>query len=154
VIVPIHADAQGMFRQTIFWQLLLYRRLAGWRSLRPSVRGEGYRATYAFREWAIDKEIPYLDVAAAIAPDERTLALGVVNRHADAAIEAELQLAGLQPKAECLAEVVDGPDVGSYNSMEQPDVVGITRHAWTADAQQPRYRFSPHSLTVLTLLLG
>jgi alpha-N-arabinofuranosidase len=154
VIAPIYADAQGMFRQTIFWPLMLYRRLAGWRSLRPSVRGEGYRATYTFRGWAIDEEIPYLDVAAAIDPDERTLVLGVVNRHADAAIETELRLAGLQAKAECLAEVVDGPEVGSYNSMEQPDVVAITQHTWTADAQWPRYRFTPHSLTVLTIPLG
>jgi alpha-N-arabinofuranosidase len=154
VIAPIYAGAQGMFRQTIFWPLTLYRRLAGWRSLRPSIQCDGYRAQYAFRGWAIDEEIPYLDVAAALAPDERTLMLGVVNRQSDAAIDAELRLVGMQPAATCLAETVGGPETTSYNSLEQPDLVGVTRSDWAADAHRPRYSFAPHSVTMLTIPLG
>ncbi len=154
VIAPIYTDTQGLFRQTIYWPLAVYRRMAGWRSIRPSVHCDGYRAQYAFRGWSIDEEIPYLDVAAALAPDERTLMLGVVNRHADATIDAELLLGDLRPTAACLAETVDGPDVGSYNSMEQPDTVAVTRTTWSAGAHAPRYTFPPHTLTMLTMPLG
>ena len=154
VIAPIYADTQGLFRQTIYWPLALYRRMAGWRSVRPSVHCEGYRAQYAFRGWSIDEEVPYLDVAAALAPDERTLMLGVVNRHADTAIEAELRLGDLPQAATCGAETVNGPEVGSYNSMEQPDLVAVTHADWAADTHRPRYRFAPHTLTMLTIPLG
>ena len=43
-------------------------------------------------DWRVDEEIPYLDVSAALGHDGRTLTIGVVNRHADTPIEAELQL--------------------------------------------------------------
>lgn len=71
VIAPIYTDSQGLFRQTIYWPLALYRRLAGFNALRPSVACEGYRARYEFRGWQIDEDVPYLDVAAALAPDAR-----------------------------------------------------------------------------------
>jgi alpha-L-arabinofuranosidase len=109
---------------------------------------------YTFRGWAIDEEVPYLDVAAALAPDGRTLVLCVVNRHADTAVEAELRLPGMRPATTCLAETVDGPDVVAYNTWEQPDCVGVTRAEWAADATRPHYRFAPHSLAMLTIPLG
>ena len=153
VIAPIYTNAHGLFRQTIYWPLWLYRRLAGWLSLRPAVSCEGYRAHYEFRGWQIDEDVPYLDVAAALAPDGRTLALGVVNRHPDTPIEAELRLVGLCPAQECAAEWVDGPSVTARNSFEQPDLVSVTRGAWEASASRPAYTFRPHSATMLTIPL-
>jgi alpha-N-arabinofuranosidase len=154
VIAPIYTDSQRLFRQTIYWPLWLYRRLAGWLSLRPAVRCEGYRARYEFRGWQIDEEVPYLDVAAALAPDGRTLALGVVNRHPGAAIEAALRLVAMRPSAQGLAETVDGPEVSARNSFAQPDLVSVARGDWAIDAHQPRYTFAPHTLTMLTIPLG
>ena len=153
-IAPIYTHTQGIFRQTIYWPLALYRRLAGWKSLRPSVLCEGYQAQYTFRGWAIDEEIAYLDVSAALSPDEGTLGLCVVNCHADTAIEAELLLGDLRPAAACQADIVDGPAILSYNCMEQPDTVGITHATWTTGTRAPRYTFPPHSLTMLTIPLG
>lgn len=154
VIAPIYTRSDAMFRQTIYWPLWLYRRLAGFVSLSPSISCEGYRAHYTFRGWTIDEEVPYLDVAAALAPDGRTLALGVVNRHPDAPIPVELRLVGAQPAATCTADEVNGPDLYTCNSFVQPDLVGVTRHSWEANALRPAYTFPPHSLTMLTIPLS
>jgi alpha-L-arabinofuranosidase len=154
VIAPIYTNPKALFRQTIYWPLWLYRRLAGAVSLRPSVCCEGYRARYEFRGWAIDEEVPYLDVCAAIAPDKRTLTIGVVNRHPDAPIEAELGLVGVRAAATCMAETVSGPDVHARNSFEEPDLVGVAGSTWAADAVRPTYAFTPHALTMLTIPLG
>src|SRR5207245_2287613 len=79
VIAPIYTSPTGLFRQTIYWPLQLYRRLAGrgshlWVALRAAVRCEGYRAQYTFRGWKIDEEVPYLDIAVALSPDGRSVA--------------------------------------------------------------------------------
>lgn len=115
---------------------------------------QGYRARYTFRGWKIDEEVPYLDVSAALAPDGRTLALGVVNRHPDTSIAAELRLVGARPASTCTAEVVTGPDVRATNSFAQPDLITVARSSWEADATGPVYTFAPHSLTMLSLPLG
>ena len=117
------------------------------------MRCEGYRARYEFRGWTIDEEVPYLDVCAAMAPDEQALTIGVVNRHPDAPIEAELRLVGARPAATCVAETVSGPDVHARNSFEQPDLVGVAGSTWAADAARPAYTFPPHAVTTLTIPL-
>ena len=154
VLAPIFTSPDGMFRQTVYWPLQLYRRLAGHQSLHALVRCEGYRAQYTFRTWTIDEEIPYLDVSAALSPDGKTLTLGVVNRHPDAAIDAELRLVGASVGAAGTAEELSGPDVAARNSFEQPDLVTVQRRAWTPGPGRITYSFAPHSMTLLTLPLG
>jgi alpha-N-arabinofuranosidase len=153
VIAPLYTNPKGLFRQTIYWPLWLYRRLAGAVSLLPSVRCEGYRTRYEFRGWAIDEEVPYLDVCAAIAPDERMLTVGLVNRHPDAPIDAELRLVGAHAAATCVAETVSGPDVRARNSFAEPDLVDVANSTWAADAVRPTYTFPPHAVTMLTIPL-
>jgi len=154
VLAPIFTSPDGMFRQTVYWPLQLYRRLAGHQSLHALVRCEGYRAQYTFRTWKIDEEIPYLDVSAALSPDGRTLTLGVVNRHPDAAIDAEVRLVGARAGAAGTAEELSGPDITARNSFEQPDLVTVQRRAWTPDSARITYSFASHSMTLLTLPLG
>lgn len=156
VSAPIYTGPTGLVRQTIYWPLQLYRRLAGFTALRPSVDCAGYRARYTFRAWTIDEEVPYLDVVAALAPDCRTLVVSIVNRHPDAPIEVDLRLVGMRAGTACTAEQVGGAEIGAQacNTLEDPHRVGVTRSHWDADALRPRYTVSPCALTMLTLPLG
>lgn len=153
VIAPIYTNPQGLFRQTIYWPMWLYRRMAGFTSLRPEVSCEGYHASYTFRGWTIDEEVPYLDVSAALAPDGRAVLVGVVNRHPDAPIETELRFVGAWPPAVRTAETVTGPDISARNSFEQPNLVRVARSAWSVDTGHSPYTFPAHSLTMLTVPL-
>src|SRR5205823_2312335 len=105
------------------------------------------------RGWSIDEDVSYLDVAAALAPDGRTLTLGVVNRHPDVPIDAELRLVGARAESECVAELVTAADTHQRNTFEQPDRVRVQKSAWTANAEWPTYTFPPHALTMLTVPL-
>jgi alpha-L-arabinofuranosidase len=120
------------------------------------VRSAGYHAHYTFRGWTIEEEVPYLDVSAALTPDERTLTLAVVNRHPDASIDAELRLVGMRAATSCTIEQVGGAAfaVGDCNTLDDPDRVGITRQTVEIDRTQPRHAFAPRSLTMLTIPVG
>ena len=153
VSAPIFTSPEGVLYQTIYWPMQLYRRLASAVSLRPAVSCEEYHGHYTFRGWTIDEPVPYLDVAAALAPDGHTLTLGVVNRHPDTAIDAELRLVGARAGSECVAEQVSGPNALARNTFEHPDLVGVKRSNWTPDTDWPLYSFPPSSLTMLTIPL-
>jgi alpha-N-arabinofuranosidase len=169
VIAPIQATAAGVVRQSTYWPLALYRRLAGSTAVSAAVHCEGYRARYTFHDaavprqgvhlplelydWVIDEHVAYLDAAAALALDGRTLVLGVVNRHPDAPIEAELRLVGADPASTCLVEQVSGPHAQARNTFDQQDLIGVTRGTWSPRTAEPVYTFAPHALTMLTIPL-
>lgn len=153
VSAPIIARQGGMVRQTIYWPMYLYRRIAGHTALRASVSCPSYRARYTFRGWAIDDEVPYLDVSAALAPGGQTLTLAVVNRHHDAPIEAELRLVGLRAGTTCAVGRLGGQAVAASdrNTLDDPDRVGVTQTTVELSGSRPTYAFAPRSLTLLTL---
>jgi len=155
VSAPIYTSSGGVLRQTIYWPLQMYRRLAGYTALHAAVRCDGYRTRFAFRDWRVDEDVPYLDVTAALDPAGRTLVVAVVNRHPDAPLEAEWRLVGARAGAAGWAEQVGGPEVDTdaRNTFEEPDRVGIARRAWVPDAVHPRYTFAPRALTMLTIPL-
>lgn len=155
VSAPIFTGPHGLVRQTIYWPLSLYRRLAGSTALRANVDSPSYRAQFSFRTWPIDEDVPYLDVSAALAPDKRTLTLAVVNRHHDAAIDAELRFVGMRVGREWAVEEVGGPQfaVMDRNTLEDPHRIGVTRHVVDGDNRPSSWTFAPRALTMLTLPL-
>jgi alpha-N-arabinofuranosidase len=170
VIAPIRATPHGVVRQTTYWPLALYGRLAGATALRAAVHCETYQARYVFHDaavpregfhlplelydWPIDDEVPYLDVSAALAADGRTLTLAVVNRHPEAPIDAEIRLVGARPAAVARVEQVTGTDARARNTAEQPDLVRVTRATWSPDPAHPTFAFPPRALTMLHVVLG
>ena len=153
VSAPIFTGPGGMVRQTTYWPLYLYRRLAGHTALRASVAVPGYRARHVFRTWPIDEEVPYLDVSAALAPNGRSLTLAVVNRHHDEPIEVELRFAGMDPGSTYTVEQVGGPEYAATdrNTLEDPDRVGVTRQMVDVSSADRAWAFAPRSLTMLTV---
>lgn len=101
--------------------------------------------------------VPYLDVAATLSEDRRTLGLSVINRHRTDAIDAQLVVDGLAscvpPRAGALAIGADVTDVLAANSISAPDSVAL-RDLGSVEVSEGRYAFLPHSLTLLSFALA
>ena len=91
-------------------------------------------------------EVPYLDTSAAY--DDGTLVLNVVNRHETQAIETDFDLADKQFAGPLEVAEVNGPDIKAENTFGSTKVSSAKRSA-TAQGHKLRYRFSPHSYTML-----
>lgn len=60
---------------------------------------------------------------------DRTLCLGVLNRHLDQAIECQIELRGFSPKPGAKAFELNGPDVMAENKMGEPETVKVIEAA-------------------------
>jgi alpha-L-arabinofuranosidase len=101
--------------------------------------------------------VPYLDVAATLSDDRRTLHLSVINRHRTDGIEAQLvvdgRTSGVPAHAQALAIGADVTDVLASNSIAAPDTVAL-RELGAVDVAEGRYVFPAHSLTLLSFALA
>jgi alpha-N-arabinofuranosidase len=101
--------------------------------------------------------VPYLDAAATLAEDRRTLHVSVINRHRTEAITARLVVDGrtgaLPPRARAASIAADVADVLAANTLAAPDRVAL-RDLGTVEVAEGRYAFAPHSITLLSFGLG
>ncbi len=156
VIAPIFTSPEGMFLQTIYHPLKLYRDQCLGVSLDALVESPTY-TTKIFCERDNTGEnapidtVPYLDVSATMDKDASVLALAVINRHKDEAIEASIDLGDFQPKKKATAYEINGPSVEAKNSFEEPESVKIAENEFSGAASEFTYEFPPHSVTLLKL---
>jgi alpha-L-arabinofuranosidase len=101
--------------------------------------------------------VPYLDVAATLSEDRRTLHFSVINRHRTEAVAAQLvvdgRASGLPARAQALAIGADVTDVLASNSIGAPDAVAL-RDLGSVEVPEGRYAFPAHSLTLLSFALA
>ncbi|MBO0723682.1 MAG: alpha-N-arabinofuranosidase, partial [Blastocatellia bacterium] len=90
--------------------------------------------------------VPYLDVSAGY--DQNTLVLNVVNRHLEQAIETEFEAQDSQFAGPVEIAEVNGPDIKAENDFGSTKVQATAR-AGNAEGNKLRYRFPPHSYTML-----
>ncbi|HKX27743.1 MAG TPA: alpha-L-arabinofuranosidase C-terminal domain-containing protein [Blastocatellia bacterium] len=144
VIAPIFTSENGLFLQTIYYPLQLFANNTRGKALELFVESPQYESKRL-------GEVPYLDTSASF--ENGTLVLNIVNRHREQSIEAEFevqdkQFAGLVQVAE-----VNGPDIKAENDFGSTKVQTVTRTA-NADGRRLRYRFPPHSYTMLKAKLS
>lgn len=72
-----------------------------------------------------------------------------MNRSNKDAMETAISLADGQFSGEIAASVVNGVDIKTENSVENPDQVGVTESKLEASGKSFTYSFEPHSVTVL-----
>ncbi len=119
VIGPIFTNEKGMFRQTIYFPLQLFAQNMAGKSLDVHVACE----TYDTEEFLIglgeqkteQKNVPYLDVSAAINKDE--IILSVVNRNKDKAITTDIILQEGSFDGKLSVYEVNGADVKTEKKM-------------------------------------
>ncbi|UCD59138.1 MAG: alpha-N-arabinofuranosidase [Candidatus Hydrogenedentota bacterium] len=154
VIAPIVTSKEGMFLQTIFHPLKLYRDQCLNVSLDAFVESPTYRTKIFCERDSVGEDapvetVPYLDVSATMKEDATELALAVINRHRDEPMETDIDLGGFQPRKKAVAHEINGPSVEAKNSFEEPDKVRVTEKPFSEAAAEFTYEFPAHSITLM-----
>ena len=110
--------------------------------------GEGFRT--------VPSTCPMLDVSPTASADGTVLHVAVVNRSADTAITARIELGAglpaLPPTASARRIGADVDDLFAVNTLDRPDVVAL-RAPEPVDLADGTCVFPPHSITVLDVPL-
>lgn len=157
VIAPIFTSKQGMFLQTIYYPLYLYREYMLEVALDVYADSEPlpFNAKTESSIWPhrVADRGPFqaLDVTATCDAAGRDLVLACVNRNKEQPIATTIQLVNTAVQADINASEVNAPDVNAVNSFEQPGAVDIQEYTLDNGGQSFTYTFPAHSLTVLRL---
>lgn len=152
VIAPIFTEGDEMMKQTIFYPLQMYASNMHGESLDVFVDCEKYSTSRGFslgdnEARASLKEVPYLDVSAALNGDE--LIVCVVNRHKDKSIETAIECQ--QDVFSGLVEVyeINGPDIKAGNDFSKTTVKTVRNRDLKKVGRTFTYSFPAHSVTML-----
>ena len=151
VIAPIFTRPDGLFRQAIYYPLVLYAA----HSLPIALDAWVACDTYSFPEPPSDRRLrglgpfPYLDVSVTSSESGDSITLAVINRHRDADVETEIELGEWQPKGVSKTFTVNADEVSAVNGFDE-ERVQVTEGEATV-ASRFAYGFPAHSVTVLRL---
>lgn len=142
VIAPIFTNPDGLFLQTIFYPFELYSRTCGSVALDLFWKGDTFSS-------GSHTGLRTLDVSASLDEAQKTLTIFVVNRSQTDALETSISLDSGFFAGDVQAHVINGPDIKSTNSFDQPDQVGTRTAVLTAERNTLNYAFEAHSVTAL-----
>ena len=96
-------------------------------------------------------QTPYLSASATRDETSGVISLAVVNRHIEQDILAEIAIAGAAPQANVAIWDINGPDMGTRNTFDEPDRVSLqSRDGFGAEGAFS-HRFPAHSVTLLKI---
>jgi alpha-L-arabinofuranosidase len=142
VIAPIFTNKTGMFKQTIFHPLSLYRHECGTKYLRSQVDSPAF-SSKSF------KDVPHIDVSSTVDEGRNQLALAVVNRHESSPIKADISLLNWAASSTASAFEINGASPTTENSFAKPDAVHTERKTIAKASSRLEYEFPAHSVTVI-----
>lgn len=117
VIAPIMTEPGGpAWRQTIYWPFLFASKYGRGTSLRVAVESPAFSTKIA-------SDVPYLDLTAVLAPDAKSVAMFVVNRHLTEDMELTVPLQGFKPAAVIEHQQIAGYPLDARNTLESPETV-------------------------------
>jgi alpha-N-arabinofuranosidase len=116
VIAPIVTNANGLLRQTIFYPYSWALQLARGSVLSLLVDSPTYEVSGM-------GQVPYLDVAGTVNPENGKLCLFVLNRDLSKAHAVEINWQDKAPERVLVSSVLTGDDLKAINSFEAPQRV-------------------------------
>jgi len=116
VIAPIMTNANGMFRQTIYYPYSWALQFARGSVLNLQIESP----TYEVKEMG---PVPYLDVAATMDPENGKISVFVLNRDLSKAHTLELNWQDKAPARVLSSTLLTGDDLKAFNSFEAPQRV-------------------------------
>jgi alpha-L-arabinofuranosidase len=116
VIAPIMTNANGLFRQTIFYPYSWALQFARGNVLNLLVTSPAYEVSGM-------GQVPYLDAAGTLNPDDGKLSLFLLNRDLNNAHAVEINWQGSAPSRVLTSTVLTGSDLKASNSFEAPQRV-------------------------------
>jgi alpha-N-arabinofuranosidase len=116
VIAPITTNADGLFRQTIYYPYSWALQCARGDVLDLAVES----STYDVKGIG---PVPYVDVAGTIGRDSGSVALFILNRDLNKTRDVEIVWRDAQPQRVLFSQVLTGTDLKAFNSFENPQRV-------------------------------
>ena len=116
VIAPILTTRNTMLKQSIYYPIALFSRLAAGDALDVAVKAPLY-------ETNLYGDMPLLDVSSSYDPETGTNAVFIVNRSQTEQVPVNLHWQALQPKSVVSAHQLAGTDPKAANTLENPNQV-------------------------------
>jgi alpha-N-arabinofuranosidase len=143
-IGTMFTNDQGMFLQTIYFPMKLYRHECGALALTSEVDSPTFSSKSV-------KDVPYLDVSATLADTRKTLSIAVVNRHREEPIRTTLAVQNARIGSQATAFEINGASPEIENSFSEPENVRIIQKGVSEAGEKFDYVFPAHSITLLKL---
>lgn len=158
VIAPIFTNQEGLFLQTIYHPLRLFREYMQEIALDIYVDCETYTLntggeTSSWPHLADMGPFKLLDVTGTCDSSGHKLTLAVVNRDREHAHDTTIQLVDGATVNEAVAYEVNGTHPDVVNSFAEPQTVTVQEHRLDLKSSDIHYTFPAHSITVLHLSL-
>ena len=116
VIAPIMTNANGMFRQTIYYPYSWALQLARGKVLNLLVDSPGYEVSGM-------GQVPYVDVAGTVNPQDGKISTFVLNRDLSKAHTVEINWQDKAPARALSATLLTGDDLKAFNRFDAPQRV-------------------------------
>ena len=145
-IGTIFTSDQGVFRQTIYFPLKLYRRECGAQALGCKVQSPAF-SSKSFHD------VPYVDVSATLDTDRKNVAIAVVNRHQSKPISTTIDIGGVTVGSNATVFEINGASPEIENSFSEPENVRIVQREMSKAGNKLEYVFPAHSITLLKMSL-
>jgi alpha-N-arabinofuranosidase len=143
VIAPIMTNANGLFRQTIYYPYSWGLQMARGSVLNLLSEGPAYEVSGI-------GTVPYLDVVGTFTKENGNVALFILNRDLKNAHEVDLVWEDTPPARVLHASVLTGDDLKAYNSFDAPKKVVPADFAKPAMAGgHTKFEVPPRSYTVV-----
>jgi len=143
-IGAIFTNERGMFLQTIYFPMKLYRRECGSQALACKVESP----TFSSKSF---KDVPYLDASATLDAERKKLAVTVVNRHKSQPIGAILKIGNAKVGSKATLFEINGASPEIENSFSELENVKIVEKGFSEAGEKFGYVFPAHSITLLKL---
>jgi alpha-N-arabinofuranosidase len=98
------------------------------------------------------KNVPFLDCSVTLFEENGNLAVAVINRHKEEAIETEINIKGFKPKQESRIYMLNAPEVTTANDFNEPENVTLKEEVYHKAGKFFTYTFPAHSVTVFKLI--
>jgi alpha-L-arabinofuranosidase len=153
VIAPLVTNEKGVLRQSIYypyaWALQHARgRVLDLKVESPTyaIAGDGLRP-----DFARDDQVPFVDVAVTVNPQDGQACVLMLNRDLDAERELTLEWRDPTPTRVVACETLTGPDLKAFNTFEQPQQVAPRPLELPQAGSSMTFKLPPRSYSVARL---
>jgi alpha-L-arabinofuranosidase len=129
-----------------FYPVELYSRTCGQQAVDVLWDGDTFSGTYKNRTYS---GIRTLDIAATLDESRKQMVVYVVNQTSEKATEAAISLTTGEFTGDVKVSVINGPDIKSQNTEENPHQVITRESVAKAFGKTFNFTFEPHSVTAL-----
>jgi alpha-L-arabinofuranosidase len=125
VIAPLMTNASSVLRQTIYYPYAWALKYAHGKVLDLQVESDTYpiKAEGLRADFARNDQVPWIDVAATLNPQNGQVSVFILNRDLESERELVLEWRDAVPTRILAGETITGPDLKAANTFEKPTQV-------------------------------